>query len=361
MARPPELAAEDIRAICLNHFGVEIVAHHELPSYDDRNYRVSAADHRAFVLKVASAATSRAELELQNEAMEFLAAKCPEIPVPRVVRSVSAPSHSLVALRLPGGEPVGQGQRAAHDARGPTHAQPRDYLVRLISFLEGDVLANVPMTDALLEDFGAALGAMDRALAAWSPGPEASSAAERTMDWDQLRAAEVIEAKLDAVADPGKRARVERVLALFRAEVCPLVPSLRRSIVHNDANVLNVVAAGDKVTGIIDFGDLMRTALVCNASISAAYLMLDTEDPLRRARVFLAGYAKVMPLTEAEWKVMFPLCLTRLCVSIVMGLAKHRLEPENHYILVHQESNWKALDILERLTPEEGTRLLRQK
>ena len=49
------------------------------------------------------------------------------------------------------------------------------------------------------------------------------------------------------------------------------MPRLRAQVVHNDLAPTNVLV-DDRlaVTGIIDFGDLTRTALICDLAIAAA-------------------------------------------------------------------------------------------
>ena len=55
----------------------------------------------------------------------------------------------------------------------------------------------------------------------------------------------------------------------FEHYVTPLLPGLRKSVIHNDANDYNVIVGGNddlygrnqRVVGVIDFGDMVYTAI----------------------------------------------------------------------------------------------------
>ena len=61
------------------------------------------------------------------------------------------------------------------------------------------------------------------------------------------------------------RRLVGKLAADFERTVAPLLPSLRRSVIHNDANDFNVLVGGgsdlytrnQSVVGLIDFGDMV--------------------------------------------------------------------------------------------------------
>ena len=71
------------------------------------------------------------------------------------------------------------------------------------------------------------------------------------------------------------------------------------------------------MTGAIDFGDLVHSAIVCDVAIAAAYASLGKPDPLAAAARVAAGYHALHPLTEAELDLLDALIATRLAVSVV--------------------------------------------
>jgi Ser/Thr protein kinase RdoA (MazF antagonist) len=73
--------------------------------------------------------------------------------------------------------------------------------------------------------------------------------------------------------------------------------SLRHGVIHGDANDHNVLAERDRMTGLLDFGDMVHTAIVCELAVALAYAMLGERDPLAAAGAVIRGYHRHNPLT----------------------------------------------------------------
>src|SRR5215470_4427350 len=65
-------------------YGLEVSAR-ALPGEYDDNFHLSAADGRAFVLKVMHPARERSFIDLQYKALTHLAKQAPQLPLPRVI------------------------------------------------------------------------------------------------------------------------------------------------------------------------------------------------------------------------------------------------------------------------------------
>ena len=170
-------------------------------------------DGRLFVLKAMHPGRERGLVELQCAALRHIEDRAPHLPLPRVV-----PTTAGEALTL---------------APGPD-GTPR--LVFVLTWLAGTTLAEArPRPPELLADLGRVLGEMDGALRDFE-----HPAAHRDFPWDLSRAS-WIRGALDHVADPGRRALVERALARYEAEVVPALSRLRRGVIHGDANDHNVI------------------------------------------------------------------------------------------------------------------------
>ncbi len=112
------------------------------------------------------------------------------------------------------------------------------------------------------------------------------------------------------IADPERRALVEKFLALYDAEVVPVMGRLRRSVIYGDANDYNVLVGEPWqvprcAVGVIDFGDMHETFTVSEVAIAAAYAILGKKEPLRAAAAVVGGYHRAFPLTEVEISVFF--------------------------------------------------------
>ncbi|REJ73511.1 MAG: aminotransferase class III-fold pyridoxal phosphate-dependent enzyme [Acidobacteria bacterium] len=341
----PELTVDQVAAIARERFALE-GSPRPLPSTDDLVLRIGDA-----VLKVVAPPGGDLEaLERECELMSALHARRersagarpdPDLPpVPEVRRSLA-----------------GSFVEAVVDDAG------RRCGVRAIAWLEGDRLSSRPQGPLVLERLGAALAAVDDALSTHPPAAVAHA------PWDLLRATEAINAKLGAVRDPGRCRLVERLTERFVLAYEPLCDRLRRGWIHGDANDDNVLVTADpegvaseeafrpsRIAGLLDFGDLVHSATVCDPAIALAYLLLDDPRHRRAAPLvvldhFTRGYHRRLPFEEIELEVLFPLALHRLCASVVEAAEAARRLPDDEARQVTAERAWEALARLERLHP----------
>ena len=96
----------------------------------------------------------------------------------------------------------------------------------------------------------------------------------------------------------------------------PALPQLRRQVIHSDLHADNVLADGGRISGIIDFGDMLDAPLVVEVAVAAAYLRPTTEqsDVLALVGPFVAGYHSVLPGDERER--LFDMIRARLVATI---------------------------------------------
>ena len=82
---------------------------------------------------------------------------------------------------------------------------------------------------------------------------------------------------------------------------------LRFSVIHNDANDYNVLVSGSPqtVSAILDYGDVVHSATVCNLAVALAYVMLDKRDPITAAAQVVSAYQESFPLSENEIDVLY--------------------------------------------------------
>ncbi len=290
----------------------------ELPSDRDQNFLLRTADGGRFVLKVANAHESCGVLEAECAIMRHLVPTglCPSI----------VPTRDGLEI-----------------ARVGVH------MVRLITALEGELLGRVAwQSDALRADIGRAFGRIDRALMAFD-----DPACHRQLDWDLARADEVVAAHLGLVADEGLRRDIATLRERHRRDVVPMLPTLRRSVIHGDGNDFNILvdAARQRVTGIIDFGDTVLTQTVNEVAIVMAYVALGADDPLAASAAVLAGYHESNPLTETEIEVLFSLLCLRLCTSACMAAKQQAERPGVEYLGISQSAIRETLPKLATIHP----------
>jgi 4-aminobutyrate aminotransferase-like enzyme/Ser/Thr protein kinase RdoA (MazF antagonist) len=325
----PAFTAEEARRIAAEVFGVSAGAVEALPGEHDANFLLRTDGGEPLVLKLSHAGEERAVLEMQAAALEQLAVRAPELALPRV-------------------RPAPDGARIATAAG----ADGSEHLARLLTYVPGKLLAETRShTPELLRSLGAALGTLDRALLDFD-----HPAAARELKWDLARAG-WIRGYLGYITDTKRRALVERFLALFEADALPRLAGLRQSVIYHDANDYNVIVGRDsttgerRVTGVIDFGDMLRTATVAELAIACAYAMLGKTDPLAAAAHVAAGYHAALPLTDDELAALYPLILARLCVSVVNSAYQRAVDPANAYLQVSDAPAWALLECLADVHP----------
>jgi 4-aminobutyrate aminotransferase-like enzyme/Ser/Thr protein kinase RdoA (MazF antagonist) len=323
----PAFTSHDAERIAYEFYRLHTTAR-PLPGERDYNFYLKTASGEEYVLKIAHAEEQRELLDMQHQALEHLAKREPSLALPQVRHTYDG--------------------EAIATTTGPTGTA---HLVRLLTYVPGKLLAAArPHTDELLSSLGSVLGKIDRGLSDF-----AHPAAQRSLKWD-LQQALWIREYLQYLAQPERRAFVERFLGQFEAQVLPALPNLRTSIIHNDANDYNVLVseAGSEarqVVSIIDFGDMVQTATICELAIAAGYAMLGKADPLAAAARVVSGYHEVFPLTEAELEVLYPLICIRLCVSVVNSAYQRQIEPDNEYLTISEQPAWALLEQLATIHP----------
>ncbi|MCP5098586.1 MAG: aminotransferase class III-fold pyridoxal phosphate-dependent enzyme, partial [Chloroflexi bacterium] len=147
-----------------------------------------------------------------------------------------------------------------------------------------------------------------------------------------------------------------------------LLPTLRRSAIHNDANDYNIIVGGgdddlytrnQQIIGLVDFGDMVYSYTIAELAIAIAYAVLDKPDPLTTATHIIKGYHAAYPLLENEIDALFGLVCLRLCVSASMAAHNMAQRPDDPYLAISQEPLHRTLPKLAAIQPEFATAVFR--
>jgi len=285
-ADPPRIPDVDVASALFAQYGIGGKLE-PLVSERDQNFRVTAPDGRRFVAKVVGAGETVLAGAFHVAALQYLGGGG-RIRTPRLLPTL-------------GGEPT-----------GGIEYDRRSYTLRVVSFLDGDLLADITIDEAVARNFGAHLAELDRALQGFSHAGQ-----DPQLLWDLQRASE-LRGLLDHIDDDALRERVAHVVDDFEMRVQPRLGKLRTQVIHGDANPENVVVdrSGRRPFGFIDFGDMVSAPLVFDVAIAAAYLRVHGDDPLALIAPFVAAYQERLPLDDAESDLLFDLVRTRLAATI---------------------------------------------
>ena len=336
--KAPRITRDDAARIAADLYGLSVSAA-PLPSERDQNFLLCSAQsdpqdpgssgNERFVLKIANSEEAFEFLELQNQLVQFLAARKFALEFPRIVRAKTG--ENIATIKGEHGD---------------------EHFVRLLTWLDGICFAKVePHDRKLLSSLGRVLAQMDAALAEFS-----HPAARRSFYWDLRNAA--MARKLVRLLPESRRPLVERFF-----DHCEKInwSLLRFSVIHNDANDYNILVneAEQRVTAILDYGDVVYSATVCNLAVALAYVMLDKPYPIGAAAQVVAAYHETYPLTEPEIDALYTLAVTRLCCSVCYAARQTRDAPDNEYLNISNTPAWALLERLSTVEFDWPTRVFR--
>lgn len=220
------------------------------------------------------------------------------------------------------------------------------YRIRIIEFLSGKGMSDISdISDLLLRNLGQAVAEFDRALVDFD-----IPAAHRNHRWN-LAEADQHEDKIALIDDPGKQDLLQWAYAGFHA-VRPRLAALPHQVIHGDAHDENVLVEGDRVCGLIDFGDCCYNPTVNDLAICLTYLMMRRDDPLEVADLVIAGYQAVRALTDEELDLLYPLICARLAVSVCIANKRKTIDPDNPNWFGGENAAWRLLAWLRRAGPD---------
>ena len=325
-APPPALGVRHAEEIARTRYGLDATAE-PLVSERDQNFRLTDDSGAAWVLKVSNAAEDRGVVEMEVAAVDWIASVDPGLPVP-VARpaldgsAVTTPWWTTPAPGPPASAPAGALRRA--DRAGSCGRDP-------------------PRGGGGPHRSGAA-----RASSTPSAG--------RTIWWDQRHLPDLAR-RVSLTDGPERRELLGRVLERFQRRVVPALPTLRSQLIHNDVTLDNLLLDGDdRVTGIIDFGDMAHTALILDVPATLQSLVRDREDLFEVTDAFVAGYASVLPLEEAEAQLLGDLLAGRMAQTILISAWRMPQHPDNDYIRGWAGPAWELLEQMEAIGFDEVSR-----
>ena len=320
--RPPDLSDAQVTALLAQHYRLSGDLK-RLTSERDLNLRLEAGARR-YVVKFANRAEPRAVTDFQTAALLHLEGK--GLPVPQVIRTTTGRSE----VETPHG------------------------LLRVLTYLEGMPLHLAPHTDAQR----AAMGAMAARISLGLQGFD-HLGADHVLQWD-IKQASALRPLLVHVPDD-LRGLCSATLDRFDAQVLPRLADCRWQVVHNDLNPHNVLVdetSSDQIAGVLDFGDMVRTPLVCDLGVAAAY-QIDPAAPLESLVCFTAAYHQTLPLTALELSLVPDLTTARMLTTLCITSWRAAKYPENAaYILRNFPSARAGLVALADLPRDDVTRAL---
>lgn len=284
---------------------------------ENLNYLLVTEEGARFVVKIVGEDMPRDVVEMENAATEFALSAGFPLTLPKIIRNkfrnieTGIKNHNIGLLRL-----------------------------RLISFIEGNVLEYVTdISDRLLADVGVTVANYHSAMQGFD-----HPAAHRNHRWNLVEAGQHWK-KTALLKDPSQRELMRWGFDTWAA-VKDALKAMPWQFIHGDMNPENILVEGDRVSGLVDFGDACYNPVVCDLAICLTYMMMDRESPLEAMDTLVGGYQKVRPLSDAELSVLLPLVCGRLASSIAISTARRQIDPDNPNWFGSEDSAWQLLKSL---------------
>ncbi|NNF00512.1 MAG: aminotransferase class III-fold pyridoxal phosphate-dependent enzyme [Pyrinomonadaceae bacterium] len=311
----------EIRDLVSRHYSLKVKKIDRLEGFGSENYKISS-DAGTFVLKFYRADQDtylRELLEAENLYLQKLGRERKGFfPIPQEDKSRDCLSYS----------------------------ESKQKYFRLLTFLEGELFAEVEHSDGLLRSYGKAVGEMN----AKAFGFRHIATETRKFEWD-LNKFELSRECIRFIENLADRKLVEYYFLKNKEHVQPKLEQLRKCVIHGDVNSRNVVTKNGEVSGIFDFGDINYTALINELAIAATYGLFGKEDIIGAAAKIVEGYHEVCPLDEIEIEVLYWLIATRASINVCQA-AKIKHEGRNsEYSQITVKPAWDVLTRWIRINP----------
>ncbi|MCK4903054.1 MAG: phosphotransferase [Candidatus Marinimicrobia bacterium] len=293
-------------------FGFNPIEIKKLWGYENSNYLVRTKDIQYIFKTYLKNAETFKLVEAENETLLFLQSPNNNFPKP-----IKFKDGSLVKI---------------------LEIEGKERVCRMLSFLEGELLGNVTHTKTLFQSLGRFIAQLDLQLQSFNN----KTIKARQWQWD-IQYLYLNKKYIKDIPSAKDRSLISYFFKQFEENILPILPELRKTIIHNDANEWNVLVNNGKVTGIIDFSDLSYTPLINELAIAIAYACLYVENPLEWASTIIESYNKILPLEDKEIAVLYYLIAARLCISVCNSAHSRKENPDNEYAFISEKPAWKLL------------------
>ena len=288
----------------------------------DQNFRIETAGGSGFIFKVANVDESSDVIDFQLGALRHIARMAPALPVPRVVKS--GRGRDFDTVRFSNG--------CSHD-------------VYLLTCLDGMLLSDtgVCADSATRRNIGQLLANIDLALRSYF---HPAAMQEHPWNFETCPRLRHLTQHIESVE---ARAEVDEIFEHMSDIVIPRLQSLRHQVIHQDAHTDNILVDPDdptRITGLIDFGDLLYGTLVAEIAVACDSIPYGGSDIAPAAAEIVASFDSVLALEEEEVELIFDLVCARNALTATIAAARIALTPEQP---VHIQSPLAFVDNLREL------------
>jgi len=288
----------------------------ELPGEIDFNFKIQTTNSEGYILKISRPNENENYLDFQQKLLQYVESNGQNLIAPKVIQDKNANAISTIT------DDFGNKRK-----------------VRLLTWISGRVLSSVnPQLDDLRFSLGEKCGLLTKSLKGFE-----HTEAHRELSWNVAKSLWTKE-HLHLFSKEEKE-----IIAFFQKQFETKKSeyvTLRKSVVHNDANDNNVIVSKDfqnpTVKAAIDYGDAIYTQIINDVAI-ACYTNINHQNPLDAALPIVKGYHSIFPLQEEELSHLYNAIAMRLVISVTKSAINKIEEPNNKYLHISEKPVWNIL------------------
>jgi 4-aminobutyrate aminotransferase-like enzyme/Ser/Thr protein kinase RdoA (MazF antagonist) len=289
----PAFNAVEGERIARDDYGLAVAAD-PLSGERDCNLRLQCADGRQFVLKIIDDELDPGAAGRLAAVLTHLAESRPQLPVSRLI-------------------PTRTG-----DALIKIHRDGAVYSAVLMSYLSGEHLHSAAQP-AQLRQIGATLALTTQALQGFF-----HASLLQPLAWDSRQLPRLIEYAGD-LRLVETRVAVEGVARRLK-DLLPTLRGFRSQAIHGDCHPRNLLfdPSGDRVCGVLDFGDMMHAPLIFEPAIAMAELLMEGLATPADVGAILQTFAQSQRLELGEVDALFDLIAARHATTLLISAWRTR-------------------------------------
>jgi Ser/Thr protein kinase RdoA (MazF antagonist) len=322
---PPEFSHQAARQVLKQHYGIDGDLR-AVPSERDQNVLVVPVSGEKRLLKFSNAAEDPGVTNFQTSAFRYVAHHDPGFPVSRVIPTTA-----------------GEVEITVDDTNGTPH------VVRLFSWLEGVALSDFDPAERPnnAHEMGGWLARLALTLENFTHPSD-----DYILLYDPKHVLH-LEPFLEYVADQALHDLLKARLVDARDHLVPALKALPMQVVFNDMSPRNYIVDPtdpSRVTGFIDFGDMVRTPRIADIAVGSMYWVNDGEQLLENVCGFISGYHQASNLNEAELALLIDLMMTRSTLQALIYHWRAHMFPQNTaYIMQNLPQARRSLEMLSEI------------
>ncbi len=208
-------------------------------------------------------------------------------------------------------------------------------------YLEGRIAGKFKITSRIVREIGSLAAKIDLSL----KRADIKSIRKKKTYWDLLQFGDLAP-MLNIL--PGRYKKlitsIEKIFYEYRL-IEKNLKKLPRQLILNDISETNVLIKNGRVSGLVDFSDMVYSPRVCNLAIMAAHLCFDDRNWKAKTKSLVRAYQGYYPIPRKHLKFLPTLIRARVATLVIGNCYQQKTEKGKKYFSVINK-NAKRLNFL---------------